>query len=117
MCTEQQQRLSNFTSIILKNKIMFIAELCWWDKQQIQLQMHSLIHKEIIEILNVSPQFQVRTLFLEMRLRMCADNLYSSISQPSGHGPVPDLCHQLYRAARAWRNYNILQNFISPVDN
>jgi hypothetical protein len=28
MCTEQQQRLSNFTSIILKNKIMFIAELC-----------------------------------------------------------------------------------------
>jgi len=43
--------------------------------------------------------------------------LYSSVSQPPDRGPVPGPGINYTGPREAWGNYNMLQDFISPVDN
>jgi len=43
--------------------------------------------------------------------------LYGSVSQPPGRGPVPGPGINSTGPREAWRNYSMLQDFISPVDN
>ena len=41
----------------------------------------------------------------------------TSVSQPPGRGPVPGPGINYTGPREAWANYNMLQDFISPVDN
>ena len=43
--------------------------------------------------------------------------VYSSVSQPPGRGPVPGPGINHTGPREAWGNYNMLQDFIIPVDN
>ena len=42
---------------------------------------------------------------------------YGSVYQPPGRGPVPGPGFNYTGLRNAWGNYNMLQDFISPVDN
>ena len=43
--------------------------------------------------------------------------LCTSVSQPPGRGPVPGPAISYSGQREAWGIYNMLQDFISPVDN
>ena len=45
------------------------------------------------------------------------NTVYASVSQPPGRGPVPGPGINYTGPREAWGNYNMLQDFISPVDN